>query len=85
MSLYNDYNIYEDEEFVRPILSTKKVLDSLFKKVSISIDEINNINSNVIMNDGFFSNIIINTLLKLALKNSKIYCRKVFNNIFINL
>ncbi len=69
MSLYTDYNIYEDEEFVRPILSTKKVLDSLFKKVSISIDEINNINSNVIMNDGLFSNIMINTLLKLALKN----------------
>lgn len=68
MSFYDNKNIYETEEFVRPILNTNNILNSLFEVEEISINEVNHAEFQMAIKNGLFANMIINSLLNVGLK-----------------
>ena len=74
--VFEHKNIYEDETFVKEILNTKKIFESILEKKEIDFDEVNGA-SNKSGKSGFFANPLINTLLKVAMNEPKKYEKQI--------
>lgn len=77
--IFDHKNIYEDEEFAKGILKTNKILESLFEVKELDIDEVNSIHGSTFDRKGLFGNMLLNTVLKVAMKEPLKYEKQIIN------
>lgn len=81
--LFDNKNVYENEDFAKGILKTDKILESLFDVKELDIDEANMIRGAKYDRKGMFANMLLNTVLKVAMKEPLKYENqiiKILNN-----
>lgn len=72
-ALYDHENIYEDEEFAKGILKTDKILEGLFNVEELDISVVNNLNGSKFDRKGKFAKMLLNTVIKVAMKEPEKY------------
>jgi len=70
---FDHKNIYEEEEFIKPILESKKIINKLFEIRELDILKVNHGLCNFNFEKGLFANMLINGILKLAMREPEKY------------